>query len=218
MPRPDWQDLTAGMTNVQVLVHLAMRMDAYDEDQIRVELLRERRRAYEDELTIQAQRVGCPMRAGRLQNGAILTLLNEDSRRDSYSIVNTYNRDLAYAILNIAAEVPTANRFVYAKRLGAWEERRATWKNTQIALYTENSARAMAQQDFVQYNGTFGTAEMFPKVAVCPVCIGWVARGEVPLRVAMNNPPPYHVNCPHGWNVKPEAVAKEDCPDLWMGR
>ena len=213
-----WQPLVDQLSDVGKLVHLAARKEPLDVDRVRSELLRERRRYYEAELTAQAARVGCPGRSGNLSNGAILSELNQKSMEDATSIVNTYNYDLAVAIRYIRAETPTANRFTYAKRLGEWETRRGAWKNDQIALYTETSARAKAQADFYQYHANFGTAELVPKTAVCPVCRGWVARGEVPLRTAMNHPGPFHVGCPHTWETHPERVAREDCPMLWMGQ
>ena len=84
-------------------------------------------------------------------------------------------------------------------------------------MMTDNSARAMAQQDFYQHNGQMGSAKLEPRTAVCPICQGWIARGIVPLRVALNNPPPYHPNCPHIFDIRPNKVASEDCPNLWMG-
>jgi len=217
MPR-DWRAVVDGMTNVQKLVHLAMRQDPVDEENIRGSLLRARRLAYEDELTAQAIIVGCTGRTGRLTNGDILSGLNNDSRRDAASIVNTYNYDLAIAILNIAAEVPAANRYVYASRLQGWESARASWKNAQIALNTELTARSGAQQDFYRFNNIGGSATLQPTRAVCPICQGWIARGEVPVRVAQANPPPYHVNCPHLWATDPEKIAPDECADLWMGQ
>ena len=62
-----------------------------------------------------------------------------------------------------------------------------------------------------------GYAVLEPRTAVCPVCQGWIERGEVPLRVAMNHPPPYHFRCPHLFVTYPELVAQDDCPLLWMG-
>ena len=214
----DWQQALSDKSDVERLVHLAKRMDAYDVDRIRGELLRERRRYYEAELTEQAMRAGCRGRVGRLANGAILSELNDISQRDASSIVNTYNADLVNAIAYIRAETPTANRYVYAKRLGEWEANRASWKNDQIAQYTENSARTKAQQDFYRNNNVFGVAELFPKRAVCPVCQGWVERGEVPLNVALNNPSPYHVNCPHIWQIRYDRVPADQCQFLWMGQ
>ena len=213
-----WQPLVDQLSDVGKLVHLAARKEPLDVDRVRSELLRERRRYYEAELTAQAARVGCPGRSGNLKNAERLAILDELSRIDAVSIVNTYNYDLAVAIRYIRAQVPTANRYVYAKRLGDWGKNRDAWKNAQIAQYTENTARSMAQQDFYLFNANFGTAELVPKTAVCPVCRGWVARGEVPLRTAMNHPGPFHVNCPHLWETHPERVAREDCPMLWMGQ
>lgn len=213
----DWQSVVNGMSPVQKLVHLAMRMDSVDIDRTRTGLLKAMRRAYEDELTIQARRAGCDNRAGRLNNNDALTALNDAAGGDAESIVNTYNFDLAGAIVNIASETPSANRNTYVKRLMDWEDKRNTWKAGQIAGYTEGAARSMAQQDFFRFNNIGGTAELMPTEAVCPICQGWVNRGEVSLREAENNPPPYHANCPHLWETFPEQVPDDECADLWMG-
>jgi hypothetical protein len=194
-----------------------MRFTLEDEERIRGELLRARRRAYEDELTIQARRVGCATRRGRLGNNATLTALNEQSRLDAVSIANTYNYDLAIAIQHIRTETPTANRHVYARRLSDWEAKRNRWKSKQIAEWTEGTARAAAQQDFHKYNKLLGTALLAPTRAVCPICQGWIRRGEVAIQVALNNPPPYHRRCPHVWNLMPGKVAADECSSLWMG-
>jgi hypothetical protein len=217
VPNLDWRSLVDGMSNVQKLVHLAARMDAFDEDQWRVDLMRQRRRAYEAELAVQAAHVGCPGRVGRVAGGAVLNRLNEMSRGDAESIANTYNYYLAAAIIRVGQEKPRANRFVYAKGVRDWSPGYWAWKRPQIDEMTDNTARAMAQQDFYRQNGAFGSARLLPTQAVCPICQGWVARDVVPLRVALNNPPPYHVNCPHVWETDPDRVAREDCPNLWMG-
>jgi len=213
----NWQAIVDDLPDLGKLVHLSMRQDPYDVERIKGELLRERRRYYEAELTAQAQRIGCRGQVGRLGNNTILSELNAISERDATSIVNTYNADLAGAIRYIRAEVPTANRYVYAKRLGEWEQQRAAWKNEQIQQYTEGSARAKAQQDFYQNNSAFGVAVLRPPMAVCPICQGWIDRGEVPLNIAQNHPPPYHVGCPHGWQVNYEKITRDQCRYLWMG-
>jgi hypothetical protein len=117
----------------------------------------------------------------------------------------------------IRAEHPKANRYHYVSYLKVWAIERAKWKEKQIMQYTVNSARSKAQADFYHNNNGFGVAVLRPIKAVCPVCGGWIARGEVPLRVANNNPPPYHPGCPHLFVVYPEKVAKDECPLLWMG-
>lgn len=213
----DWETPIEQAPDIVKLVHLSMRMDGYDMEEIRADLLKIRRAAYEEELTIQAARVGCPGRKGRLNNGSILTGLNNASIEDARSIVNTYNYDLYTAIMRIRSDTPTANRYTYAKYLLEWSQQRSAWKDKQIAEYAINTARSQAQSDFYTMNNAFGSAILQPTQAVCPVCLGWISRGEVTLRVALNNPPPYHVNCPHAWRTYPERVPKDECPLLWMG-
>jgi len=216
MPR-EWQPVVDGMSNVMKMVHLAIRNDTFDIEGMRVELLRLRRAAYEDELTKQAALAGCPGRRGTLTNGAILSQLNDMCQQDAQSIANTYNYDTAAAIVSIRSNVPTANRHVYAFRLRKWNTKRAQWKAPQIEQFTDSSARSLAQQHFYAYNDIQGVAILQPRSAVCPVCMGWVARGEVPLPVAMANPGNWHPNCPHKWQTFPNRVAKLECPNLWMG-
>lgn len=200
------------------LVHLAGRKDPFDVEEVRGRLLKRRQQIYEDELTMQARRVGCPNRRGRLTTGPSLKVLSDQSQADAESIVNTYNYDLALAIEHIRQETPTANRHVYSYRLrNNWEPKRTAWKDAQIAQFTEGQARALAQQDFHRFNAVEGYAVLEPTEAVCPVCQGWVKRGRVPLREAMNHPPPYHTNCPHIWRTEPDKASKQECADLWMG-
>lgn len=214
----DWHSVVNTMTDVQRLVHLAMRQDAIDEDRTRTELLRQARRIFEEELTIQAGRVGCPGRRGRLSNGPILTEINELCKTWATSQINTYNYDLAGAILSIAADTPSANRNTYTKRLQEWDASRQSQRGPLIAQYIEGAVRALANQHFYEQNGAaLGYAILQPSEAVCPVCQGWIQRGEVPLKVAMNNPPPYHFRCPHSFTIYPDKWSPDDCPILWMG-
>jgi len=216
VPR-DWQAVVNESSNVMKLVHLAARYDVVDEGQIRADLLTQGRAAYQDELTVQAATVGCPGRTGQLSNGPILSELNDIYIQHAASIVSTYNYDLAMQIAHVREETPRANRHTYAARLRDWDTNRASFKQPQIAQMTEAVARALAQQHFHQHNGQTGVAVLEPTVAVCPVCIGWIARGEVPLPVALNSPPPYHINCPHYWNTQPQQRSAESCELLWMG-
>lgn len=216
MPR-DWRARTAEGSNVEKLVHLAFRQDEVDRDDYRARLLRIRRDAYEDEITIQAGRVGCPGQHGRLTTGPSLAALNADSFRDADSIVASYNYDLAAQIEAIRAATPTANRHTYAARLTEWSAQRAQWKDVQIAQYAEGTARGRAQSDFAAYNDTTGYAVLEPTDAVCPICLGWIARDKVPISVAVSEPPPYHPNCPHRFVQYPHRIALDECYNLWVG-
>lgn len=216
MPK-NWQARVDELSNVGRLVHLAARFDSVDEEQVRAGLLGIRRKAFEDELKIQARRAGCGDRAPRLLDEGLLTELSETSQRDAASIVNTYNFDLAVQIQAIRNETPTANRHVYANRLATWETRRSQWKAPQIAEFTENTARSKAQAEFVRKNALTGTARLEPRTAAEPICQGWINRGNVPLEVAMNNPPPYHGGCPHLFAVTYDKASVPECGELWLG-
>jgi hypothetical protein len=136
---------------------------------------------------------------------------------DAASIANTYNYDLAAAVIKIRSEIPTANRYTYAKYLRIWHAERAKWKERQIVQYAEGTARTKAQQDFETFNRPGGEAILEPRSAVCPVCQGWINRGVVPLNVALNNPSPYHPTCPHIWRTLMPQFNQNACFDLWMG-
>ncbi len=215
--RRNWREQLENMTPVQKLVHLAKRYAIDEIATIKAMIQRLDRRAYEGELTIQASHVGCD-RQGHLTNEFVLADIDLRARDASEDIANTYNYDLAIAIQKISQMNPRGNRFYYAKHLGIWEQQRDTWKVPQIQQHENGLARAQAQKDFYRRNrDILGTATLRPKKAVCPICIGWVKRGVVPIRVAVNNPPPYHVNCPHYWYTRPDRVAKSECASLWMG-
>jgi hypothetical protein len=213
----NWPAVVENMTNVQRLVHLAMRQGPEDETRIRNEVLEARRRAYVSEMTILAKRVGCSNRSGKLTTGPTLSDFSDDSQEDGESIVNTYNYDLAHAILNIAQEVPTANRHTYVSRLRSWESERSVWKSKQITLNTDGLARQRAIDDFGRFNDIEGVAVLKPDGAAEEICQGWQARGEVPLREATRNPPPYHLNCPHYWEPILNRVSRQECQELWVG-
>jgi uncharacterized protein YwgA len=216
MPR-NLKDKLDELTNVQKLVHLAMRWDSQRQDAIRAELVKMQRRAYEEELTIQAGRVGCAKQQGRLTAGPILTAINEESEQDAALITNTYNWELAATIQRISRETPRANRFTYAKRLSEWDTARNKFKAKQIAQYTEGKARHRAQVDFIERNDIDGVAVLIPFEAYEPICRGLVGRGGIPIKEAMGIPMPVHINCPHSWRLHLAPVPKSECSELWLG-
>lgn len=215
--RRNWHEQFDEMTRVQKLVHLAKRYAIDEIATVKAALMRLQRRAYEAEITIQAQHAGCD-RQGHLTNEFIMSDLELSARDNSEDIANTYNYDLAIAIQKLSHQNPRGNRHYYAFHLGVWEVARDEWKVKQIQQFESNTARALAMKHFSQRNrDIMGTAKLVPKKAVCPICIGWVERGVVPLRVAVNNPPPYHVNCPHRWHTVLDKIPAELCRELWIG-
>ena len=219
MPR-NWQAVVDGLSDVGKLVHLAARWDAFDVEAKRGSILRDMRAAYNDEMNIQARNAGCGDKLGRMREGSpALPQLRDRAQIHAESIVNTFNYDLAIAIAHIRQAVPTANRYTYVARLRPWYESRAAWKDPQIANMVEADARTFAQQDFTEINRLrgMGTARLEPRTAVCQICQGWINRGNVPLRVAMANPGPWHVGCPHYFVITYDRMTPEQCRDLWMG-
>jgi len=217
MPQLDWRTLVASMTDVQKLVHLATRYDMVNEEALRAQLLKNRRNEYEATLNQLAAEAGCG-RSAILSEGPVLSELNDLSRDDAMSIANTYNYELGIAILAISSDTPRANRFAYANRLAKWENRRAKHKDDQIATHTNLTARSLAQRDFNQFNDIDGTAQLVgPNPAAEQICQGWLNRGMVTKQVAVNNPSPFHLGCPHVWDFTLKKLNREDCQDLWMG-
>ncbi len=209
------------LSNVGKLIHLAYRMDAVDEEAETARLFRDRREAYEKRLTELASKVGCGGQRGVLGPGARMTEIHTQCAADAASIVRTFNRDLAFAIMRIRQEVPTANRYVYAKRLRAWVAKREAWKASQITMHTAGTARQMAEEDFWQYNADIaGYATLEPKILVagsCDKCRLYVNKKRVPLETAQKEKFPAHPNCPHGWVYHLKKVEPVMCRYLWLG-
>lgn len=204
------------LSNVQKLVRLAMKYDSVQTNAVRADLTRARQRAYNDEIGIQARRAGCT-RSGTLTGGPALSELDQMSKADAEAFTEAYNSDLTAAIFQIGQDTPSANRNTYAARLRTWEGQRAESKAGTLAGWVESSARSLGFEQFHKNNKLEGSAHLEPGTAVCPVCQGWIARGEVSLKVASNSPPPYHQRCPHFWQVAPEKVAPGECDSLWVG-
>lgn len=195
-----------------------MRMDMVDEQSISAEVLREKRQAYEDELTVQAANVGCRDRQGAMDEPT-LKKAHEQAQAEAAGIVNTYNYDLANAINLIHDQIPKANRNTYAKYLAGWHNDRAVWKDVQISLHNRMEWRAKAVADFLRFNDIQGYAKLVPSShAVCEICRRWIRRGKVPLAEAMRvmEDWPPHLNCIHSWEVKP--LGDKRCDELWVGR
>lgn len=210
-------EIVSTLPNVGLLVHLAFRWDAVDEQTYTTLLFKSMRAAYEDELTRQAAAVGCPGRVGRLREGQELTELKNIAAEHAASIVRTHNYELARLIINIRIENPRANRYYYAKQITAWERNRAGWKDKQIALMTVQTARQRAREAFLLNNPVTGRAYFEPKSAAEPECQALVKGSPWPLEKVEQSPTPIHFNCPHFWVIKYDRIPKGDCQLLWMG-
>jgi hypothetical protein len=213
----DWQALVGSerFTAVMQLVHSYYRMTEADAARIVIEISKQKQQAYENELTKLASKAGCP--SVGVADTYTLDSIKDQSEDEANGIVDTYNWDLAYAIINIHDNHPRANRNTYLNQLGGWNNSRASWKYVQIALHNSGEWQAQAQLDFTTYNDLTGWAELLPKKAAEPVCQRLAQRKRIPLREAqdyMSSWPP-HLNCPHYWETHLGEIA--DCADMWLG-
>ncbi len=210
---PTWQEMVAGFSKVMAIVHLAMRMNEVDIESLYDEMYKARKTEFDDAVSDYLAQMDCGGKA-YLKAGPEMKLMKAQSRLESEGIANTYNRDLAKAILNIKNTAPSANRYTYVSQLRAWETARRIWKMTQIALHTIMTSRDQALKAFSDQNGLAPDVELYPRTAAEPICQGWINRGIVSYQVAKNNPSPYHVGCLHYWRPK---FVKGDCSNLWIG-
>jgi len=212
-----WEPIVDDFSKVMKMVHLAMRRDPVDVEQIYAEIFREKRDAYEDGMTIQAANAGCPGRRGTTPPD-VMKEMSAQAHTEAAGIANTYNYDLALSIRAIRVDVPKANRFTYAKRLAAWEATRDEWKSKQISLWNQMQWQDRATADFLSHNPQInkGWARVEPRGrAVCKICQYWVKRGRVELSETRNQKWPAHLNCPHYWDTHPKG--KVNCDELWLG-
>lgn len=225
MPR-DWQGVVQDdeFSDVQRLVHLAMRMDIQHEASLQAALTDISKNSFEKSLTEMSKAAGCTGRKGLLTDSNILSQLNDSSVQIAKSVTNTYNFDLATAIIGIRATTPTANRFTYAKSLKDWDKTRSEWKSRQVSLNTTLQARSLAQAEFMSKNPDLQGFAILegPNPAQEAICQGWLNRGRVPIQVALENPSPFHTGCPHPWRfvftkLGRKAEKEARCEDMWLG-
>lgn len=211
------------LTKFQRALYTRYKYKDSDEKQLRTFLEDERIGTFNDTLNELLAQVGCGGQKGALTNNAIRDILVSESEEDAASIVRTFNREL----INRIAEVGKgARREDYAEHLREWEDRRGDFKSSQIAEWTESRTRHFATSLFFERNqrhlsGRGSAVLRGPDPAAEPICQGWINRGRVPLEEALANPPPYHLNCPHHWEIKSPKVTwyrrRGVCPLLWSG-
>jgi len=176
-----------------------------------------------------AVRHGC--RANQVDVGGRVTETVERAAADSAaSIVNTYNYDLARAILQIGEATPTANYRTYRTRLlgdtpnsiyaglDNWGSQAGTRKMVQIATTETNTAINMITQQFYRRNSELdGQAFLLPLTAACPICQAGVDGN--PYRsvraVYQAGPWPAHPECVH--YPKVQTAQAGDCSEMWLG-
>lgn len=179
-------------------------------------------RTFVSELSTMLSRFGCGHRAPYLTDTLLIKSIEDFAATSAESITNTYNFALARRLLSLDASKVTKT----IVELRSWRKKRLIWKKKQIDQWTIGTAKKVAAKEFVERNKfllDFSKAEarLFPRKAKEPICMGWSKRGWFPMLEAIDNAPPYHLNCPHYFKyrgVKMDAVSRlKVCPRLWIG-
>lgn len=204
------------LTRLQKIIRLGYGMTDGDERELARLIERQRADAWKTALEEEAAKVGVRRKANAPRMGDLQELRNL-SQRDAASVVQTYNRDLEREIRRLYDANPRGNRQYYMSNLERWHDQRAAWKNRQIALYSQKTARHYAQQRFRDENGAYGQTYVFSGPApVCDDCAEQFAAGEVDQRHVDENPTPLHPNCPHEWDAAGFRLSVP-ADQLWTG-
>src|SRR3990172_5408923 len=199
MSLPQAPPTEAELTRLQRVMRLAYMMQPEDEAALAAQIERQRSTAWVTALEEEARKVNVRARANAPRLGD-LQYLRGLSQQDAASIVNTYNRDLEKQIRALFTENRRGNRQFYISRLEQWYDKRAAWKDRQIALMNEKSARYYATQRFREMNLIGRATYVFSGPApACDDCIAEFAAGHVDREHVDEHPAPLHPNCPHEW-------------------
>lgn len=134
---------------------------------------------------------------------------------DARQIAKTYNRDVERKLKKLYESNPRGNRRYYAKNMRIYLEQRSSWKTVQIALQTETTTRAYAQEQFRNNNRIQAFYVFAGPSPVCSDCARLYSMGLVTQSVVDRNPAPVHINCTHQWQSRPTQQVR--CEDLWIG-
>lgn len=226
----DPDPLVEEMTDVQRRVYRAARATAAVVTLWREAIYQHNSRVYQRTVQSLLSSVGCggsPVEVSRPSRGA----LAEASRMSAGSIANTYNYDLARAILSIGAATPTANYRTYRSRLFGdtansiypglrnWAAQRAELKAPQIGrTETGNTVNAAIELFYSNNPQLDAQAELRPLQAVCPICQAAVANNPYPNVEAVYAAGnwPAHIGCIHYPQLTGRIMAR-DCAEVWRG-
>lgn len=200
---------------LQVLL-LLYRATPEETRQLENDLLLQRRRIFRRTLGEEARKLGCSRSAlPQSPRGEDFQYLKAISRLDARSIHNTWNQWVERRLEELYTANPRGNRQYYLRNMERLTAERAIWKDKQIALNTELTAREYARQRFFQMNLSGNRYRLTGPPPVCEVCARQFAAGVVDYAHVQRNPAPLHINCPHQWTpITPGTV---NCADLWMG-
>jgi hypothetical protein len=186
-----------------------------DEQTLTESIYRQRALAWQDAMTGYARQAGSKATGQGPFEGDRQYLLDV-SRDDAASIRSTFNRELSNEIARLYAANPDGDRQYYITNLTTWADRRADYKDRQIALMNQKTARHYAQQRFKDMNKVQAQYRFSGPAPVCDDCAAQFAAGVVGQKHVDDNSAPLHPNCPHEWAmVEPKLGVSEG--KIWVG-
>jgi hypothetical protein len=185
-------------------------------DDLSEQLLDQRKAAWRETIEAEAAAHGCTSARAYDPAGRDLRELTALSDDDAQSISQTWARDVERQLTQLYTANPRGNRNYYIYHMERWASRRAGWKNIQIALMTESTARSYARERFLQENDpqSFYVYSSIPPVS--DECIARTSAGVVDADYVRRHPVPAHVNCPHDWVLV--RAQRLNCDEIWLGR
>lgn len=210
----------ADLSRLLKIIRLLYRMDDNDINDLTAVLLGNRQTEWRQAIQAEALGVGCKGVQAKNASGGDLAKLRDDSRKEARQIAKTWNRDIERQLKKLFDQNPRGNRNYYSKNMTAWMNARASWKNTQIALNTSQTARQYAKEQFWKKNKLTDRARFIftGPPPTCEDCATLFSMGLVGIDVVQRYPAPRHPNCPHEWEqFTGVGVGLMDCEKLWIG-
>lgn len=203
------------LSKLQAIMRLAYAMRSDEEAVLARDIERQRVQAWTQAIREEAQKLGI-RQAVPFPRGEALDLIRRQSIEDAHSIRNTYNADLEREIQRLYSANARGNRQYYISNIERWHRDRAVWKNRQIALMNNKTARYWAQQAFTEANKLRTDYRFVGPAPVCDDCAAMFAAGVVVQDFVDQNPTPLHPNCPHEWAT---VGARLGVPvsQVWLG-
>lgn len=172
-------------------------------------------RAYMQGIQDEINALGLNVQA-RQPSGEQLAYLTDLAKRDSQSIIATWNKDAQKALVKLYQDNPNASKQFFIENMTAWAEKRLAWKALSIAFNSETQAREYGRSQFALHNYPESARYIFKgSPPVCEDCMERFAVGAVSLAYTRQFPCPRHPNCEHYWAIqrKPQV----DSAALWAG-
>ena len=212
---PQTRGSVGDLSDVGRLAYLLFAKQAADVTALAEELFREGRRTAEETLLQEAHAVGCPVLSVNLSSGALLSWIRDRADWAGQKVCDTYNAELVNEILRVCSKTPTANRWVLANDIQAWDwARQHLYKAEQIGTTEAFVIANDVRMRFYAINTVKEPEAWFGYSLQCEICQRIAARNPYTIREADAIGLP-HVGCLDQWHFRGgEAVA---CDELWLG-